>query len=782
VKLQPQPFKLLAMFLDRPGELVTREEIHQRLWGDDTFVDFEQGLNFAIKKIREALGDEAAHPQYIETVPRRGYRFIAPLESVPTIAVAPGVSPPPHTTSPLTRVIPISDGLNASHETLQRDSPHSVAMAETAASSVEILWGSRLPAPVPAPALKAGALLPRRFIAVGALVAAFAGLAVGFLLWRRTRVPLQIVERQITANPPEDFVTGAAISPDGKYVAYDDHVGLYVRLIDSGETRAVSVPSGFQNRIGNIEWFPDSGKLLAEVAGSEGSGVDLWVITILGQASPHLLYRRAGHPAISPDGRLIAFVSGELQGQLKKVGAVLVGGINGESPRQLVTVAPPVWLASPVWSPDGRWIAYATISVGPEFTFTGAIEVRPASGGPAKTLVSTASLPPSSSPCNYWGDPCLRWSPDWRLVFSVSQGATSPSAQEGYSLWAVPVEPRTGTAAARPERLGQWGEPVKANYVSGVVSPTITADGKRLSFLKNYSWSDVYLGELAPGGRSMKRPRRFTLDNRGSNPTSWTRDSRAIIFRSGKSGKSEIFKQSLNETIAEAVARSSGKDCDIAMLSPDGFWMLYRESAPILPGVPASPSRLMRRPVAGGSPEMVLEEPGDLSWDYRCPVKPSSSCVLSRHEGKDLVFYRLDPTRGRGEPLGKIEVAPTRVAEWNIAPDGSRLALVGGMDMYQGRIEVLTFRDHAWREVSVETGWGIFQSVSSTADGEGFFVTSWLPDSFNLLHVTPAGKVSPLLRNAGVQWMFDPLPSPDGKHLAFLAETYYVNVWMLENF
>ncbi len=85
LKLQPQPFKLLALLLERQGELVTREEIRQRLWGQATHVDFEHGLNFAIRRIRETLGDDAERPRYIETLPRRGYRFLAPVERVGTV-------------------------------------------------------------------------------------------------------------------------------------------------------------------------------------------------------------------------------------------------------------------------------------------------------------------------------------------------------------------------------------------------------------------------------------------------------------------------------------------------------------------------------------------------------------------------------------------------------------------------------------------------------------------------------------------------------------------------
>jgi len=82
VRLQPQPFRLLNLLVSQPGRLVTREEIQAALWKDETFVDFEQGVNFAIKQVREALDDDSERSLYIQTVPKRGYRFVAPVEIV----------------------------------------------------------------------------------------------------------------------------------------------------------------------------------------------------------------------------------------------------------------------------------------------------------------------------------------------------------------------------------------------------------------------------------------------------------------------------------------------------------------------------------------------------------------------------------------------------------------------------------------------------------------------------------------------------------------------------
>src|SRR3989441_744847 len=96
IKLQEQPFHVLTVLLQRPGEVVTREELRSQNWPADTFVDFDNSLNTAINKLREALGDSADNPRFIETLPRRGYRFIAPVTSVEgtTRGTATGASVP----------------------------------------------------------------------------------------------------------------------------------------------------------------------------------------------------------------------------------------------------------------------------------------------------------------------------------------------------------------------------------------------------------------------------------------------------------------------------------------------------------------------------------------------------------------------------------------------------------------------------------------------------------------------------------------------------------------
>src|SRR5437764_1299140 len=97
IRLQEQPLRVLLALLEEPGRIVTREELQQKVWSGGAFGDFEHSLNIAINKIRQALGDSADKPRFVETVPRRGYRFIAPVEGgevsvVPAPAIAPSTA------------------------------------------------------------------------------------------------------------------------------------------------------------------------------------------------------------------------------------------------------------------------------------------------------------------------------------------------------------------------------------------------------------------------------------------------------------------------------------------------------------------------------------------------------------------------------------------------------------------------------------------------------------------------------------------------------------------
>lgn len=125
IRLQEQPFQVLAMLIERAGEVVSRDELQQRLWPSDTFVDFDHSLNTAINKVREALGDSASSPRYVETLARRGYRFVAPVHRDPVPDSA-SITPKPAANTPDSKQAnrTESSSTNSLHPDLEVPIPH----------------------------------------------------------------------------------------------------------------------------------------------------------------------------------------------------------------------------------------------------------------------------------------------------------------------------------------------------------------------------------------------------------------------------------------------------------------------------------------------------------------------------------------------------------------------------------------------------------------------------------------------------------------------------------
>jgi eukaryotic-like serine/threonine-protein kinase len=625
----------------------------------------------------------------------------------------------------------------------------------------------------------AGTKWRRLALVSGAVVLVLAVLGLGWYEWRRgaSEVPAQPTEKQVTANPPEDYVGTAAISPDGKYVAYVDLTGLMVRAVDSGETRPISLPADFPAaQIWQIRWFPEGGKLLITRGPSDSEELSIWTVAVLGEASPKRLRQDALYPAISPDGKSLVFLSG---GGFGRPLEIWVSGVNGETPRKLVAAEEGQDLESPVWSPDGRWVAYwrrktKSPGSGPAET---SIEIQAAAGGLSKTLVSESSLPASTALTDCWAG-CLCWPPNSNLVFTVLDRSARSSSEWKSSLWEVDVDPEKGSASEKPRQFTQGTEFTPQDL-------TTTADGKVLAFRKQRINEDVYVGDLDSSSDALKTPRRFTLDNHNSYPEAWMPDNRSILFASNRNGKWELFRQGLNDSAPEKIVSGAGDDHlgTGSGLSPDGRWILYWEIPASQDKAPPTSGRIMRQPVGGGSPETVFEFPyAEIRRaDFFCPQKPGNPCVLNGVEGESVTFYAFDPMHGKGDLLGKIDAARSETLGfgWGISPDGSQLAVVHYS--HKDRVEIFRLSDRTWHEIAVDSGWGLYQSIAWAADGKGFFLTTWLPESFNLVHVTLSGKVQLLLSNAHRQWMYGPRPSPDGKHLAFMAQTWDSNVWLLEN-
>jgi DNA-binding winged helix-turn-helix (wHTH) protein len=216
VKLQEQPFQVLVMLLEHPGEVVTRDELKRSLWPADTFVDFEGGLNRAINKLREALGDDADSPRFIETLPRRGYRFVAPVETA------------------------------GNRET-------------EAGRSRLVLVPSDVPVENSVPTDPA----PRRRILLWALAGALAALAViaSWRPWRAPRIAADQPFLQVELDVGPDEFSHPAISPDGTRIVVVYKGALAVRRFDQATTTRLAGTEG-----ASLPFFSPNGQWVAYFA------------------------------------------------------------------------------------------------------------------------------------------------------------------------------------------------------------------------------------------------------------------------------------------------------------------------------------------------------------------------------------------------------------------------------------------------------------------------------------------------------------------------------------
>ena len=238
MRLQDQPMRLLASMVERPGELLTREELREKVWPTETFVEFDDGLNTAVQKIRQALGDDARNPRFVETVPRRGYRFIAPVQ-------------------------------------VEESPAHSAVNGNGHAASIELQ-----------PPVSSEPVLPARTVArrrtgglwIG-LVSVFAGAALGWWLPNRPTAAVGAPLKLSITPPPgvelrPGYRGGSAIAPDGRTVVFvasrNGKTTLWLRGLDSNDARELPNTDDAQSPF----WSPD-GRSIGFLAGRRLRTIDL---------------------------------------------------------------------------------------------------------------------------------------------------------------------------------------------------------------------------------------------------------------------------------------------------------------------------------------------------------------------------------------------------------------------------------------------------------------------------------------------------------------------------
>jgi hypothetical protein len=240
----------------------------------------------------------------------------------------------------------------------------------------------------------------------------------------------------------------------------------------------------------------------------------------------------------------------------------------------------------------------------------------------------------------------------------------------------------------------------------------------------------------------------------------------------------QLTRNSSENPAEPFVTGSSDLDADFAKLSADNAWVLYCtvRRGDIFPQVTAD---LMRVPSTGGTPEMVLKIPSDAMSTFDCPLNQSASCVFSRSEQGEMAFYALDPVHGLGKELARTKLGSADDLNLSLSPDGSRIG-ISSQDQLPQQIRIVDLAAHTEHNLSLTQGERI-HGLAWTADGRAFFASVAQANGFELIRIDQEGKTH-LLLQPGRHEVLDPIPSPDGRYLAFSQRTLENHVWMVENF
>ena len=673
VSLEPKAFEVLLFLIHNRGRVVQKRELLDAVWRD-TFVG-ENALTREIAQVRRALGEDARRSRYIETIPTRGYRFIAEVRESAAAANGRGAAT-----------------LDGSGE----DGGHNAAVASDA-PAVEQQPPATFSLASATPHLTEE-LRPRRRLAVS--LTALAALAlllcvaagVAWRSWRGGRGGEEKVGvrrlTQVTTFTGLDIFP--AISPDGAYVAYSSNSGgdfeIYVRQLAPGGREIQITADGGRNF--QPAWSPDGQFIVYHSQKRAG----LWLVPAMGGVTRRLT-EFGSKPAWSPDGQQIAFQSAALQDLVGVQGGALPPSTlwavpaRGGPPRQLTRAGEPSGgHGSPVWWPGGRRILFFAYDMLLNEVWSVSVETG-----------EVRKLGPNGQP---FSD--IIFSPDGEYVYC--SGAFKGGA---FGLWRIPVNLETGEQAGEVEKVeGTGATPIR--YLS------ISADGRRIAYSTLSLVSDIWqlplspsTGEpagapaplfedtswrktnpaVSPDGRWIafgvwrlgappavwlvdaegKNPVPLTTDEAGSGVPNWLPGGDRIAYNTWRQGGPVLYTKDLaagdERPLTELPPRVT-----IPRLSPDGQSVAYNLCAE---GV----INVWVKEVAGGNPRQMTsdrEMAGFPAWS------PDGKWLAVELRRGDDMHVAVMPSGG-GEPV-QLTREPGLSWPHSFSPDGERIAFAGMRD------------------------------------------------------------------------------------------------------
>ncbi len=623
--LQGQPFQVCAILLSRSGELVSREELRQQVWPEDTFVDFDHALNTAITKIRLALGDEADNPRFVETLPRRGYRFIAPVDK-PSLQI---VSPPTRKSrvwglTPRTRWLA------------------GVALS-LALFSVVGIWKFARNRSDKLPPLEVAPLVGLPGVQIEP---AFSrdGNQVAFVLRGTEKCGIYTTmvggERslRLTSDCNDSSPTW---SPDGRRVAFyryfENGNGMAIRVVPAfggSEHRLYKGP--FNPSARGLDWSPDGNVIAFSGGKTDWNGTWILLLSLVDSTTRQLTSPSSQEvdysPAFSPDGSTVAFVRGTLAGAVEDLYVVPA---QGGVPKRLTFDK--TWIkGSPTWTSDGRDIVFSSTRGG-----LASLWRISASGGTPRpvagvgVIASSPSISPKGNQLVYTqsfikenisrlnlkdekhsqGPPevlNLKKGRNWRPHFSPDGKRFAFESVQGASeIWACDNDG------------ANCGQLTSLQGTAG--APRWSPDGHYMAFeFRPKERSEIYLLELG-GGTPRLLPTLPGADNGGP---SWSRDGKSIYFYSDQGGGPfQLWKVPLEGGHPVQITKNGGV---FAAESADGRFLYYSKH---------EAQGIWKVPLSGGEEKRVLDQAGETEW-YNWGLARNGIYFLEHREnGGALDFF-----------------------------------------------------------------------------------------------------------------------------------------------
>lgn len=615
VKLQEQPFRVLSLLLQRPGQVVTREELREQLWPADTFVDFDHGLNSAVARLREALRDSADKPRFIETIAKRGYRFIAPL---------------------------CADNLPEAN------------------STTEVQAEERKPDPItPSRLTKL-----RLFAALGLTIVCVSVVALVYPKTPASQGKLEVVP--LTAL--HGFQATPAFSPDGTLVAFrqSDSAskgGIYAAAV--GGEKTVQLTSD----VGDCcpTWAPDS----RQIAFSRYSNGVVSILTVpaLG-GTEHLLYRgqesMGGGLSWSPDGNSVAYVASPSGDRTRSSISLL--SLADYSTRE-ITSPPPGYLdRSPMFSPDGKRLAFIRSTIA---GVSNDIYVMSISGGNPKRLTFD-HRPIMGSPAWTADGREIIFSSDrgaatglWRIS-STGCIPTPVAGPVGEAVWpSIPTNGKhtlvyqQGVFKSNIWRLdlrdpGRHERPPVpiVSEKGDKMRPELSPDGKKIAFESNrLGFWDLWTCEIGKGDCDQ-----ITSLHGTAGRARWSPDGRYIAFEFHPNEHSEIYIVELPGGVPHLLPTIPGADNLSPSWSRDGKWLYFASKR----GTEAF--QIWKMPVPGGEP-VQLTRHGGIS-----AVESADGRYLYYSKFEEGGVWRMT-TQGRDETQ-VLDLSGDGWPNWALTADG----------------------------------------------------------------------------------------------------------------